>query len=122
MEDIGGLIQHLECGGRMVIPRSCPNGVAQIISRCWKADPNVRPTFANLEHMLGIGWHWMEESVRTNDVDLNDPYSPRNAERFGSLVDEFFKVTSSCLSKRLLINNSQLELHTSTSSRRFEGI
>ena len=92
MEDIGGLIQHLECGGRMVIPRNCPNGVAQIILRCWKADPNVRPTFDNLEHMLG---DWMEESVRTNYVDLNDPYSRRNAERFGSLVDEFMSLESS---------------------------
>ena len=64
----------------MVIPRNCPNGVAQIISRCWKADPNVRPTFDNLEHMLG---DWMEESVRTNYVDLNDPYSRRNVERLG---------------------------------------
>jgi hypothetical protein len=107
MEDIGGLIQHLECGGRMVIPRSCPNGVAQIISRCWKADPNVRPTFANLEHMLGIGWHWMEESVSTNDVNLNDPYSPRNAERFGSLVDEFFLKSYEFMSLETSTNQQQ---------------
>lgn len=92
MEDIGGLIQHLECGGRMEIPQNSPNGVAQIILRCWKVDPNVRPTFDQLEHMLG---GWLEESVRANYVDMNDPYSRRNAERFDSLTDEFMSLESS---------------------------
>lgn len=86
MEDIGSLIQHLENGGRMEIPRQSPNTVAQIISRCWKADPNVRPTFGQLEQMLG---DWVEAAVRIKYVDMNEPYNRRNAERIGSLADDF---------------------------------
>jgi hypothetical protein len=31
----------------------------------------------------------LDGRIGENYVDLNDPYSRRNAERFGSLVDEF---------------------------------
>ena len=65
-------------------------GVAQIISRCWKADPNVRPTFANPEHMLG---GWMEESVRTTSIWTI--LTTVATQKDGSLVDEFMSLESS---------------------------
>lgn len=86
MEDTGSLIQHLENGGRLEIPRTSPNNVAQIISRCWKADPHVRPTFGQLEQMLS---DWVEPAIRMNYIDMNEPYNRRNADRFGNLVEDF---------------------------------
>ncbi len=84
MEDIGTLIHQLEGGVRMEMPRSAPSQVAQAVKICWEADPNDRPTFAQLEHILG---ELMEESARNFYIEMNEPYRRRNVERFGSFND-----------------------------------
>jgi serine/threonine protein kinase len=39
-------------GVRPPIPDTCPSNVADIMSRCWDANPDVRPSFAQVVKML----------------------------------------------------------------------
>jgi hypothetical protein len=48
-----------------------------VIRRCWDIDPDVRPDFNELSHLLG---QLMESGDRQYYVDLNDPYERMNAE------------------------------------------
>ena len=83
MEELGTLIRQLESGVRMEMPRSSPIEVTQLVDICWETDPANRPTFAQLEHMLG---ELMDESVRNYYIDMNEPYHRRNIERFGDFT------------------------------------
>ncbi|VDN36585.1 unnamed protein product, partial [Cylicostephanus goldi] len=51
------MIAHLEEGNRPPQPEKCPNemwGLSYyaLMSRCWKADPDSRPTFAEVKNLL----------------------------------------------------------------------
>ncbi|XP_061482478.1 tyrosine-protein kinase Blk isoform X2 [Rhineura floridana] len=46
------VIQHLQQGYRMPCPENCPAELYAIMSRCWKDDPEERPTFEYLQSTL----------------------------------------------------------------------
>lgn len=75
------MIRHLESGSRMEIPTQAPKFMADIIKDCWKANPDIRPTFAQLEQSIGDE---MEAETRKFYVDLNDPYIKRNEMRMNT--------------------------------------
>lgn len=39
-------------GVRPIIPQDCPPALAEIMSRCWDANPDVRPSFSEVVRML----------------------------------------------------------------------
>lgn len=39
-------------GVRPPIPDTCPSNIADIMSRCWDANPDIRPSFAQVVKML----------------------------------------------------------------------
>lgn len=84
IEDLTVLIQHLESGKRLEIPKQTPNSIAVIIANCWKADPFNRPTFQQLEQLLG---DLIEPAVKNCYIEMDEPYRHRNIERFGNSVD-----------------------------------
>lgn len=84
IEDLAVLIQHLETGKRLEIPRQCPNSMAHIMANCWKADQFNRPTFEQLEQFLG---NLIEPSVKNYFIEMDEPYRHRNIERFGNSLN-----------------------------------
>lgn len=62
----------------MEVPQHAPKSIGQIMSNCWRADPDSRPSFAQLEQMLG---ELLEPYIRRFYVDLNEPYLKRNEAR-----------------------------------------
>jgi len=59
-------------------PPHATNDIYDVMDNCWKANPNERPTFQDLEDILG---DQLEASVRQHYIDLNDPYDRANALR-----------------------------------------
>jgi serine/threonine protein kinase len=45
----------LEKGMRTFIPRETPQGLANLIRRCWAQDPHVRPSFEEIGKVVGSG-------------------------------------------------------------------
>ena len=70
--------QKLLQGYRMEKPRYATNDIYDVMDNCWKANANERPTFQDLEDILG---DQLEASVRQHYIDLNDPYDRANALR-----------------------------------------
>ena len=48
------LIRELQSGFRMDKPQYATNDINQLMINCWKADPNERLTFQQLQEILGI--------------------------------------------------------------------
>ena len=46
------LLGYLEKGGRLPKPEKCPDKVFKVVQKCWKEDPQERPTFYLLEKDL----------------------------------------------------------------------
>ncbi|XP_065844505.1 uncharacterized protein [Oscarella lobularis] len=47
------LLSHLRSGNRLSVPESCSTELYKIMSSCWSADPEKRPTFNRLTRLLG---------------------------------------------------------------------
>ena len=65
------LIQRLQTGHRLEKPVYAPDEIERIMSHCWKINPKDRPTFRQLEGMLG---DYLEESLSGRFLVLNEPY------------------------------------------------
>ncbi|KAK6037087.1 protein tyrosine kinase [Cooperia oncophora] len=48
------MISYIEQGNRPPQPEKCPDEIYKLMTRCWKADPNDRPTFAEIRGELTI--------------------------------------------------------------------
>ncbi|PIO58255.1 hypothetical protein TELCIR_20313 [Teladorsagia circumcincta] len=48
------MISYVEQGNRPPQPEKCPDEIFKLMTRCWKADPNDRPTFAEIRGELTI--------------------------------------------------------------------
>lgn len=46
------VIRNLERGYRMPCPESCPGELYSIILKCWRSNPEERPTFEYLQSVL----------------------------------------------------------------------
>ncbi|VDM84023.1 unnamed protein product, partial [Strongylus vulgaris] len=51
------MIAHIEQGNRPPQPEKCPNEIYALMKRCWKANPNDRPTFAEVILQLFTAKH-----------------------------------------------------------------
>ena len=65
------LIRELLGGYRMDKPQFATNEIGRLMTDCWKADPNERPTFNQLQEALSSQ---LETSVSQYYLSLNDPY------------------------------------------------
>eukprot|EP00118_Oscarella_pearsei_P018716 m.193241 g.193241 ORF g.193241 m.193241 type:complete len:65 (+) comp39476_c0_seq47:2358-2552(+) len=48
------IISFLEQGERQEKPHGCPEEIYEIMKDCWKASPNERPTFSEVETYLEV--------------------------------------------------------------------
>ncbi|XP_059351244.1 fibroblast growth factor receptor 4-like isoform X2 [Daphnia carinata] len=71
-------LQALKSGYRMKKPERTPNCVASVMESCWNADPNLRPTFTQIEEILDAP---LESFVKSFYLQLNEDYQRLNAER-----------------------------------------
>ena len=46
------VIRALEHGYRMPRPENCPEGLYNVMTRCWKNRPEERPTFEYIQSVL----------------------------------------------------------------------
>lgn len=81
------LIKQLRNGYRMEKPDYAPNIIGEIMFNCWKSEPNERPTFSQLEEMLG---NQLESSVSSYYLDLNAPYAKLNEETLNAEANDYF--------------------------------
>ena len=70
------LIEELQNGYRMKKPEFAPESIGQLMSDCWKTQPNQRPTFSELEEALK---NQMDESTSSNYIAMNGPYLEMNS-------------------------------------------
>ena len=59
-------------------PEHTPNCVAQVLEGCWKADPNQRPTFGQIEESLDGP---LESLVTSFYLQLNEDYQRLNFDK-----------------------------------------
>ncbi|XP_033216141.1 vascular endothelial growth factor receptor 1 isoform X3 [Belonocnema kinseyi] len=62
-------------GYRMELPEYATQDIYDIMLKCWKAKPTLRPSFSYLVESIG---ELLEESVKMHYVDLNTPYVDMN--------------------------------------------
>lgn len=72
------LIQTIQKGYRMEKPDCAPNFFGDILSNCWKTNPDERPTFSQLEQTI---CSHMETSISSNYLNLNAEYVKMNEEK-----------------------------------------
>ena len=78
MEANHQLIRQLENGYRMEKPDFAPNYIGEIMSGCWKLDPNERLTFSQIDEKISS----QMESVVTDDyLNLKMTYEKFNKEK-----------------------------------------
>uniref|UniRef100_A0A0P6GTW8 receptor protein-tyrosine kinase n=1 Tax=Daphnia magna TaxID=35525 RepID=A0A0P6GTW8_9CRUS len=71
------LIKVLQNGYRMEKPDNAPNFFGQMMADCWKLEPNERPTFVQLQQMIG---DYMEPLTAADYLDVNVPRQSCNEE------------------------------------------
>ncbi|KAK2826288.1 hypothetical protein Q5P01_020502 [Channa striata] len=57
------VIQNLERGYRMPKPENCPDGLYDVMGKCWTENPENRPTFEYLKECTGGFFHCYRETV-----------------------------------------------------------
>ena len=65
------LISQLISGYRLKEPDYMPNKISQLMTECWKVDPNARPSFQQLEDKLS---DLLDVSVRSDFRNQSDNY------------------------------------------------
>ncbi|KIH58546.1 protein tyrosine kinase [Ancylostoma duodenale] len=63
------MISHIEQGNRPPQPEKCPNEIYNLTSRCWMANPDDRPTFAEIRGELTILLNIDDESYGYLSLD-----------------------------------------------------
>ncbi|XP_043268630.1 vascular endothelial growth factor receptor 1 isoform X2 [Venturia canescens] len=83
--------QRLIEGYRMEKPEYATDELYDIMLRCWKAKPTLRPTFTSLVTNIG---DLLEESVKEHYIDLNAPYMDMNTMILESGKDDYLTMMS----------------------------
>jgi serine/threonine protein kinase len=65
------LIRELQDGYRMDKPPFATNEIGQLMSCCWKMEPNERPTFHQLQEAFS---NQLETTVCDHYLSISDPY------------------------------------------------
>lgn len=71
-------LQALKNGYRMEKPEHTPNCVAEVMQDCWKADPDQRPTFSQIEEALDGP---LESLVTSFYLQLNEDCQRLNIDK-----------------------------------------
>ncbi|XP_050672599.1 vascular endothelial growth factor receptor 1 isoform X2 [Leptidea sinapis] len=69
------LLKWLSEGNRLEKPTYADDRLYDVMRRCWEQKPTVRPTFSQLQEILGS---FLEDNVRNHYVDLNSSYMDTN--------------------------------------------
>ncbi|XP_072942259.1 vascular endothelial growth factor receptor 1 isoform X2 [Epargyreus clarus] len=69
------LLQYLEAGHRLEKPPYADDKVYDVMRRCWEQKPLARPSFSQLQEILGS---FLEDNVRNHYVDLNSAFMNSN--------------------------------------------
>ncbi|XP_057368624.1 vascular endothelial growth factor receptor 1-like [Daphnia carinata] len=72
------LVKEIQAGYRMEKPSNAPNFFDEMMARCWKADPNERPTFRQLKEAI---CSQMESSVSSEYLFMDAPYQQLDDEK-----------------------------------------
>ncbi|KAI9559132.1 hypothetical protein GHT06_015921 [Daphnia sinensis] len=75
------LIKVLQNGYRMEKPDNAPNFFYEMMTDCWKLEPNERPTFVQLQQMIG---NYMEPLTAADYLDVGVPHQLCNDDRSSS--------------------------------------
>lgn len=71
------VFDHLRAGNRMEKPSGCPNDVYNLMQKCWRWNPDERPTFkeihVELESMTTVGFNTQENG--SNKLISNNDFS-----------------------------------------------
>ena len=81
------IVREIQRGYRMEKPDFAPNLFGEIMANCWKAEPNERPTFLQMEEAI-VGQ--LEESVTSSYLNMNEYYVKLNEERENAAPTESF--------------------------------
>ncbi|XP_043209365.1 vascular endothelial growth factor receptor 1-like isoform X2 [Amphibalanus amphitrite] len=84
MEYDVNFVRRLRDGYRMEAPKFSPSSTYQLMLDCWKETPGTRPSFTEISERLG---HYLEEQVKKDYIQLNEPYQVMNSEYFNRRVD-----------------------------------
>ena len=104
------LIRQLENGYRMEKPNFAPNYIGEIMSGCWKLDPNDRLTFSQIEEKISSQ---MESVVTEHYFNLNDSYDKLNEEKVNATECEPLGLAKSLDSKAKVAKWSSLSVRSS---------
>ncbi|XP_026747230.1 vascular endothelial growth factor receptor 1 isoform X3 [Trichoplusia ni] len=74
------LLQWLSEGNRLAKPMYADGRLYDVMMRCWEQKPTSRPTFSQLQEMIG---GFLEDNVRNHYVDLNSAYMEMNVGGVG---------------------------------------
>ena len=86
------IVREILKGYRMEKPEFAPNIFGEMMSNCWKADPNERPTFRQLEEII-VGQ--LESSVTSNYLNMNEIYVKLNQEMENATPTDSFGLAKS---------------------------
>ncbi|XP_055308104.1 fibroblast growth factor receptor 3-like [Sitodiplosis mosellana] len=79
------LYKKLLDGYRMEKPDFATQDIYDIMSACWRKEPELRPSFDELGRSLS---KFLDPSVAERFVNLNEPYSKANVEKYeGGKID-----------------------------------
>jgi hypothetical protein len=67
------VIEMLDRGERLNQPAGCPDAMYSLMSRCWHANPRMRPTFVEIYQYL--------QNITSNDSEFASPLRLRRADR-----------------------------------------
>ena len=82
-------------------PNYAPDFIGEVMNKCWEKEPKGRPTFSQIEEVVGGN---MESSVSSYYSNLNVPYEKSNDEKAVATKTERFG-----LSKMLHENPKQMK-------------
>ena len=93
------IVREILKGYRMEKPECAPNLFGEMMSNCWKADPNERPTFRQLEEII-VGQ--LESSVTSSYLNMNEIYVKLNKEMENATPTDSFGLAKTLIRKSFL--------------------
>lgn len=94
-------------------PDYAPNFFGEILSDCWKSEPNERPTFSQLEETI---CSHMETSISSTYLNLNAAYVKMNEEKDTATPTDLFGLAKMLNEKSQL--NDKLQCDNESHSRK----
>jgi hypothetical protein len=109
------LIKSIQNGYRMEKPNNAPNLFGEMMTNCWQTDPQLRPTFSQIEEI--ICGH-LESTMNSSYLNLNAySYAKFNEEKDTTTPTDLFGLAK-LLTEKSQMNENKLhfndDLHPQT--------